>query len=114
MPIYSVKLLKESIHSPKISEGLCFEESIVLIRADSEDKLKKGALLNLIKGNLGDEPYLNEYGETITWKVIDVLDIFEMNDDIEGYIDFVEVYSRYLPFDYSISAEEVIKKYNLK
>lgn len=114
MTIYSVKLLKESIHSPKISVGVCFEESIVLMRANSEDELEKEILLNCIKDNPGDEPYSNEYGETITWKVVDVLDIFEMNDEIEGDVDFVEVYSRYLPFDYSISAEEVIRKYNLK
>lgn len=114
MPIYSVKLLKESIHSPKISEGVCFEESIVLVRAENEDGLKKRALLNRIKNRLGDEPYSNEYGETITWKVVSVLDIFEMNDNLIGDVDFVEVYSRYLPFDHSISAEEVIKKYNLK
>lgn len=44
---------------------------------------------------------------------VGILDIFGLIDEFAGDINFKEVYSRFLPFDEMITADEVIKLYSL-
>jgi len=48
-----------------------------------------------------------------TNKLVKILDIFETVDNLKGSLNFKEVYSRYLIFDYSLAVEEVIEKSSL-
>ncbi|MFD1206012.1 hypothetical protein ACFQ38_13015 [Sporosarcina contaminans] len=48
-----------------------------------------------------------------TWHFVQVLDCFELVDEMEGNIDFIEVYSRYIVVKAGTAAEDVIHDYSL-
>ncbi|WP_210469367.1 DUF4288 domain-containing protein [Sporosarcina sp. 6E9] len=108
MNIYSVKLLLESTVTPNDYGTKTYEESIVLIEAERLEKVEQ-----IIRNHYVDETYENAVGGLTTWSFVTILDIFEVNDEFEGVVNFKEVYSRFLPFDKLITAEEVIKLYSL-
>ena len=109
MNTYSVKLLLESIVTPNPSPpSKTFEETIVLIRTDNKDLIEK-----MVREHFVDHSYENAVGGMTTWRFVTTLDVFELVDTFEGDIHFKEVYSRYLPFDKMITAEEVITLYSL-
>lgn len=109
MKTYSVKLLLESIVTPlPIPPSKTFEESIILIRTKGEELIEK-----MVIEHFGDFSYENAVGGQTTWGLVRILDIFELIDEFEGDINFKEVYSRFLPFDEMITADEVIELYSL-
>jgi hypothetical protein len=48
-----------------------------------------------------------------TWRFVQVLDCFELVDEIEGDIDFKEVYSRFILVTVGTTPDEVIRDYSL-
>jgi len=109
MKIYSVKLLLESVVIPiRIPSSKTFEESIILLRAEDKEWIEKMVVEHFV-----DFSYENAVGGQTTWKFVGILDVFELIDEFEGDINFKEVYSRFLPFDEMITADEVIKLYSL-
>ncbi|SER61544.1 protein of unknown function [Gracilibacillus ureilyticus] len=108
MKIYSVKVLFESTVVPNIHSSKTFEERIILIKAR-----KRGEIEPKIRSQFVDDTYKNAEGGKTTWTLVRILDIFETVDTFEGDINFKEVYSRFLPFDKHIAANEVIELYSL-
>ncbi|AOC57891.1 MULTISPECIES: DUF4288 domain-containing protein [Bacillus] len=107
--LFSAKLLFESIPSPKVRPDKIFEERIVLIKAKDQDEVKK-----IIEKSFPEETFGNgDYGQT-TKKLVAILDIFELVDNLEEEpLHLSEVYCRYLSFDEEISPKEAIEKYSL-
>lgn len=108
MKIYSVKILLESIVVPNPNGGKTFEETIRLVKAFTKEELEQK-----VRNYFVDETYENALGGQTTWRFVTILDIFELIDDFAGDIDFKEVYSRFLPFEQLITANEVIELYSL-
>ena len=108
MSIYSVKLLLESTVTPNTYSSKTFEETIILIEVTNYDEIESE-----IHSHFVDNSYENADGGQTTWSLVKILDIFEVIDSFEGDINFKEVYSRFLPFDKPITADEVIKLYSL-
>lgn len=110
--IFSVKYLLQSINSEDTiqygdNEDV-FEEVIVLVKAD-----EKIHAMERVTANYHELTYENAAGGTTTWRFVTVLDCFELVDNIEGAIDFKEVYSRYILVESGTTAEEVIQGYSL-
>lgn len=105
--VFSVKYLIESIANPQ-GEGKTFEETIVLVIATSKEQA-----VQRVKAWCKDHTYENAVGGSTTWRFVTDLDTFELVDDIEGDIDFKEVYSRYILVNPGTTAEEVIRQYSL-
>lgn len=108
MKIYSVKILLESTVIPNIHSSKTFEEMIVLVEATNYDEIELKVQYHFV-----DNTYKNADGGQTTWSLVRILDIFEVIDTFEGDINFKEVYSRFLPFDKPITANEVIELYSL-
>jgi len=108
MKIYSVKVLLESTIIPNIHSSKTFEEVIILIEAPNYDEIAMK-----IHSHFVDNTYKNAEGGQTTWSLVKILDTFETVDKFEGDINFKEVYSRFLPFDKPITANEVIELYSL-
>lgn len=110
--IFSVKYLLHSIKSADtIKYGdneEVFEEVIVLVRADD----KKSAEERIIS-QYEELTYENAAGGITTWRFVQVLDCFELVDEIEGEIDFKEVYSRFILVKDGTTPDEVIRDYSL-
>ncbi|GKV70412.1 hypothetical protein NCCP2716_29100 [Sporosarcina sp. NCCP-2716] len=109
MGIYSVKLLLESTVRPNMRASKTFEESIVLVKVKNPSEIQQK-----IYGHFVDVTYENADRGQTTWSLVKILDTFELMDDFEGNIDFKEVYSRYLPFDKPMTADQVIDLYSLE
>ncbi len=109
MTIYSVKLLLESTVRPNMRASKTFEESVVLVKVKNHSEIERK-----IYDHFVDVTYENADGGQTTWSLVKILDTFELMDDFEGDIDFKEVYSRYLPFDKPMTAEQVIDLYSLE
>lgn len=105
--IFSVKYLIESIVIPQ-GKGKTFEESIILIRAENKELAVQKAA-----EKCEDLTYENAVGGMTTWRFVTTLDCFELVDDMEGDVDFKEVYSRYILVESGTTAEEVIRTYSL-
>ena len=105
---YSVRLLFQSTHLPDTS-GSFFEESIVLVNANSQDEAKQ-----LVKKHFQPDTYLNAAGGQTTVSLKRILDTFQIMEDIDDEdINFKEVYSQFLIYeDEEVSAEEVLERYN--
>ncbi|WP_155593022.1 DUF4288 domain-containing protein [Lysinibacillus cavernae] len=106
--LFSVKLLFESIVTPKPATGKTFEESIILIKVPNEDEIEQ-----MIFAYYLVEQFTNATGGKTTIKLVRILDIFEVVDNIYISANFVEVYSRYLLFEEDIETEELIKLFQL-
>ncbi|WP_342513341.1 DUF4288 domain-containing protein [Sporosarcina sp. FSL K6-1522] len=109
MKVFSVKLLLESIVTPApIPPSKTFEESIILLRATHKELIEQMVIEHFV-----NDTYENAIGGQTTWRFVKMLDIFELSDEFEGDIQFKEVYSRFLPFDEMMTAEEAIQLYAL-
>lgn len=109
--IYSVKYLLKSIKSKdtmRYGDEDVFEELIVLVRAHGKDDAMKKVI-----DQYEEQTYENATGGMTTWRFVTVLDCYELVDNIEGDIDFNEVYSRYILVETGTTAEEVIQQYAL-
>ncbi|MCM3639501.1 DUF4288 domain-containing protein [Sporosarcina luteola] len=109
--IFSVKYLVESIVNPQY-DGKTYEEVVMLIRADSSEMAAKKVIehwRNLTK----ELTYENAVGGMTIWCFVQVLDCFELVDEIEGDIDFKEVYNRYILVEAGMTPDEVIRDYSL-
>lgn len=106
--LYAVKSLFESVTETDTSLEKIFEERIILVEA--EDEAEASGLLNK---KFPADIYSNSAGGLTTNKLVKILDVFETVDNLKGSLNFKEVYSRYLIFDYSLTVEEVIEKYSL-
>ena len=105
--VFSVKYLVEAIVKPQ-DEGKTFEESIVLVRAENKEQA-----VQKVVAQYEDLTYENAVGGTTTWRFVTALDCFELVDDVEGDVDYKEVYSRYILVEAGTTAEEVIRGYSL-
>lgn len=106
--LYSAKLLFESVVSPNLSPEKIFEERIILVRAESSDIISE-----LIYKKFPSDTYLNSEGGSTTIRLVKILDVFELVDNLEESLDFKEVYSRHLLFEQDIDAATAIKLYSL-
>ncbi|MBD7986372.1 DUF4288 domain-containing protein [Sporosarcina sp. Sa2YVA2] len=109
--LFSVKYLLQSIKSEDTSrygDEEVFEEVIVLVRADGKDEAMKKVI-----DQYEELTYENAAGGMTTWRFVAVLDCYELVDNIEGDVDFKEVYSRYILVEIGTTAEEVIQEFSL-
>lgn len=106
--IYSVKLLFESTTLPDLGSEKIFEERIILVRAEKDDDIK-----DLVYKNFPSDTYLNGDGGMTTNQLVEILDIFELVDNLEESLDFKEVYSRYLLVEKDVTVENIIELYSL-
>ncbi|MDK8639438.1 DUF4288 domain-containing protein [Niallia taxi] len=96
---FVVALLYESVHNgePKqVDENYdnsteTYEESHLLVKAESSED---ATLLGKKLGQEAEHDYKNQYEETVCWKLVKVLDVFELMD--EELKTGTEVYSRYI------------------
>ncbi|PEJ60139.1 S-ribosylhomocysteinase [Bacillus sp. AFS002410] len=83
-----------------------FEETILLIKAPSEEQAyligEKEALKN-------ETDYLNQFGETVEWKFIEILDCFELFD--KKLQTGTELYSRFIRVPKDLSKDDLIFQY---
>ncbi|STX08857.1 Uncharacterised protein [Kurthia zopfii] len=105
---YSVKLLFESVVSLNLSPEKIFEERIILVQAENSDDIS-----NLVYSKFPPDTYSNSEGGFTTIQLVEILDVFELVDDIEESLNFKEVYSRHLIFEQDVTAKEAIGLYSL-
>ena len=111
---YVIAILYESVHEgePKnLDEDYdtstnVYEERHILVRATSTEEAE---LLGEKIGKEYEDPYENQYGETVTWKLVKILDSFELLD--EQLKTGTEVYSRYILTEKVLTTENVLKRY---
>lgn len=113
---FSVKLIMESIISGDVEpntidmnytkEYKTFEESIILIRAQSfEDayKIAEG------KGKKAELSYINPYGETVNWRFVQAIDCFSLF--VDSLYSGTELYSRFLRVSINTDIEQFLDRY---
>lgn len=111
---FVVALLYESIHKGKpkqVDENYdsltkTYEESHILVKATSTEE---ALLLGRKTGEENEHDYENQYGERVFWKLIKILDCFELLD--ENLKTGTEVYSRYILVQEEVTNEEVLKRF---
>lgn len=120
---FSVLLLKESkIKERKnkdrakifeLSLTKIFELSLILIKVQEDffDN-KKSELLAYFNEKLKESPWENSYGELVNNKIVNIIDYYEILDDID-FKNFTEVYSRYIIGDLKDTPQAIIEKYHL-
>lgn len=82
-----------------------FEESIMLIRAQSSEHACKIAQK---KAEESERPGLNPYGQKVTWKFIKIVDCYWIIDEL---MTGAEVYSCFHDTDRNMTADEFINKW---
>jgi hypothetical protein len=112
---YGVKIIKQIIVEGEPDKNLLdeyyddeeqtFEESIMLVRAQSSENACKIAEN---KTTEFDEPYQNKYGQQVTWKLIGIVDCFLITDKL---ISGTEVYSCLHTTNKNETANDFIKKW---
>ncbi|MFS0574134.1 DUF4288 domain-containing protein [Sporosarcina sp. 179-K 3D1 HS] len=111
---FTVALLYESVHEGQpehIDEDYdgttkTYEESHILVKATSTEE---ACALGLQLGKNHEQTYENQYGEIVHWKLVKVLDCFELLDD--DIAVGMEVYSRYIVTTKDQSTKEVIERF---
>ncbi|MCZ8534394.1 DUF4288 domain-containing protein [Psychrobacillus psychrodurans] len=98
--IFSVKLLFEHISSTDTMSNKIYEETINIIRAVKLEDVDR-----LVKAHYKDVTYKNIFGEDTTIKLVIILDVFELVDNIEESLEFVEVYSQHIILDEEVTVE---------
>lgn len=98
--IFSVKLLFEHISSTDTMSNKIYEETINIIRAVKLEDVDR-----LVKAHYKDVTYKNIFGEDTTIKLVMILDVFELVDNIEESLEFVEVYSQHIILDEEVTVE---------
>ncbi|WP_301109661.1 DUF4288 domain-containing protein [Sporosarcina sp.] len=106
--LYSVKLLFESIYKPNESTETVFEERILLVRTEVPDEISR-----LVHNQFPPDTYENSSGGLTTIKLVKILDVFDLVEDLEESLHFKEVYSRHLLFGKNTSVDEAIQSYAL-
>lgn len=114
---FSVKLIFEAIISGKsdpdtidrnyTNDIKTYEESIVLIKAQSFDHAYKIAEEKAIKEI--EHSYENPYDEIVEWKFIEAIDCFSLCE--ESLETGTEIYSRYIRVPKQLDTQEVLDKY---
>lgn len=110
---YGVKIIKQIIVEGEPDETLLdefyedngrqqFEESIILVRAQSFKHAYKAAEEKAKKGN---DFYPNIYGQQVAWKFVEAVDCFLILDELKSG---AEVYSCFHSAIKDISAEEFL------
>ena len=113
---YGVKIIKQIIVEGEPDPNLIdefyedddeqlFEESLLLVRAQSSDHAYKIAKKKTIEH---EEPYLGKYGQQVLWKFIEAVDCFEMLDELKSG---AEVYSCLHTTDKNETASGFIEKW---
>lgn len=97
---FSVKLLFEHISLSDTMSSKIYEESINIIRAVRLEDIDR-----LVKAHYKDVTYKNIFGEDTTIKLSMILDVFELVDNIEESLEFVEVYSQHIIVDEEVTVE---------
>jgi hypothetical protein len=77
-----------------------YEETINIIRAVKLEDVDR-----LVKAHYKDVTYKNIFGEDTTIKLAMILDVFELVDNIEESLEFVEVYSQHIILDEEVTVE---------
>lgn len=117
---YGVKLIYQAVISGEpIAERIdeyytdthtCFEESIVLVHAQSFDHAYSIAER---KARENERTHTNPYGQTVEWKLVDAVDCYWIDDKITNGI---ELYSSLTPIEKGITPSEYLMRkyeYNL-
>lgn len=111
---FTVAVLYESIHEGKPihvddhydSSVKTYEESHFLLKAASTEEASR---LGEKLGIENEHTYKNQYGETVHWKFIKVLDCFEL---IEEELQWgTEIFSRYIVVEKEESTQDVLKRF---
>lgn len=111
---FTVALLYESVKEgePKNldedydSSTNVYEESHLLVKAVSpEEAIALGEKI----GYENEHHYKNKYDETVYWKLVKVLDCFELLD--EEFKTGTELYSRYILIPKKNSTQDVLKRF---
>ena len=113
---YGVKIIKQIIVEGEPDPNLIdeyyddddkqlFEESILLIRAQSYERAYKLAQKVATKD---ETPYPNKYGQSVVWKFIKAVDCFELLGAIKSG---AEVYSCLHTTDKRVTADEFLDKW---
>lgn len=98
--IFSVKLLFEHISLSGTMSNKIYEETINIVRAVKLEDVDR-----LVKAHYKDVTYKNIFGEETTIKLVMILDVFELVDNIEESLEFVEVYSQHIIVDEEVTVE---------
>ena len=98
--IFSVKLLFEHISLSGTISNKIYEETINIIRAAKIEDVER-----LVKAHYKDVIYKNIFGEETTIRLVIILDVFELVDNIEESLEFVEVYSQHIIVDEEVTVE---------
>ena len=110
---YGVKLIKKLNIKGKPKKELIdeyykdtvqnFEETIVVVKAQSFDQAYKIAEEKALKDN---EPYHNIYGQEVSWDLVKAIDCFLIYDEIESG---TEVYSCFYQTSKAVSDNSFIQ-----
>ncbi|MEU5436045.1 DUF4288 domain-containing protein [Streptomyces sp. NPDC020719] len=108
MSLYVGVLLCEASTTAE-GQAPLYQENFVLLTARDEDEARDKALAH---GKRLETSYENELGETVTWKLLHVVDVSEVADPEPG--DGAELYTRhfrnydaYRSFEPLLSGEEL-------
>ena len=106
LPFYMAVILYEAQSDTPDYKPL-YEESFVLIGAFTEDEAKEKAAIHA-QGQLSS--YQNEFGETITWVVKQIIDVCPVltstfEDGSELYVRHFRDYQAYSAFEPMLSAD---------
>lgn len=110
MSWYSAKLLFESVHPDEPAsdeQEKLFEESIIIMQADSVDKASESAKEYAIRMQHG---YESVSGGWVEWRFIRLLGVFEIMVE-EKLADGVEVYARFIFAGSRDTVQGVIERY---
>lgn len=104
--IYAVKSLFESVTTNISPEKFLKKELFFL-------KLGMKEVNNLLSNNFPTDTFSNSAGGYTTNRLVKILDIFKIMDNLEESLNFKEVYSRFLLFEQGTTTERAIEKYSL-
>jgi len=90
MDWYGIKLLFRAEHVDEKEDEILYQETVLLVRADDEDKAKEKAANWSINEEVS---YSNVYGKRVKWKFIKMVDVYQLPEMEIG--DCTEVYSSF-------------------
>lgn len=88
---YSARIVMQAVHTQERVREKLFEDSIILIRAASDEEARRRAEK---VGRSREHAYLNMYGKRVEWVFFKLLDLVEVLEDPPR--DGSEVYYRFL------------------
>ncbi|MEC6748344.1 DUF4288 domain-containing protein [Marinilactibacillus sp. XAAS-LB27] len=105
--VRAVSLLMGSFNASDHSIRNDFEHRILLYQFD--EILDPNVLKQMVYKENTEEPYQVESGEMVYWKVVRIVDVFEMVDKVT-FEQGAEVYSRFF-IEEGLTSEKIISKY---